>query len=995
MTDSDDTTDENETGHVLTMREEALSLASQGFRVIPINYIENGRCTCKRGEACGSDAGKHPWIAEWQKEATTDRGMINKWWGKKPLSNIGIACGGDMRLVVLDVDGEKGRASLAALEAQQDALPHTLRARSGRVEGGEHIYLRVPDGLAMPKNSAGKIAPGLDLRAEGGQVVAPPSIHRSGRQYEWIAGSEPAEMPGWLYALATGGKATECTAEDELFGPAEGFEVLTDSPHHDPLGDDPQNEPKHAESFTSQVHGPHALAYVRKALEDACANLRTCPRGGRNTLAAKEAFSVGGLVATGLLSEREAVDALLASTAGWDQDKADTTASTVRNQVREGQRKPRSIPPPLPATVGGRVSPTVPLDIEPLLARFVDIAKADATTTALAPDFLDACSTISERSPDFARLCEALKARGVKVQSWTRALRGHKQATRPAPRQPQRLPSLRPMVTITEEEHDVNDAAVSALSALPHVFQRASALVTVIESHELVPGEPEPIVRQAIAPLAPATLRELLTRAATWEEQSVDRRTGEAYAEPAHPPEWAVAAVHARRKWSGIRTLTNVAECPILRPDGTVLSVPGWDQATGILFVPSLDFPAIADDPTADDVTAARELLLDVVKDYPFESGPRGVHAATWIASLLTPIARYAFSGPAPMFIIDANVRSSGKSMLADVTSIIVSGRNMTRTTPTEDEEEDRKNITSIAVDGEMLVLFDNIDKPFGSTALNIALTTTEWAGRILGTQQKPKCPLYCTWYGTGNNVQFRGDMARRCAFIRIDSKVDRPELREGLRDLRHYALTHRHELVAAALTILRAWLASDRSLPDLDGRPLRAWGSYESWSAVVRGAVVAAGLPDPGESQAGDDDTQDQDAAGLTGLLAGWEEVQAALGGTVGGVACSTVMTALQENDDARRASPGNPPPLKFPALREALVDAVPVHGNKLPSARGLSYVLRRMKKRVVKGKRFKSWKSNGHPVWAVESVGAPETTAAEAEAPIDIAFDPDFAAE
>lgn len=188
---------------------EAVALAGRGFRVVPIHTPGPNGCSCERGAACGGSTGKHPRLNSWQKDATTDEQKIRAWWRSWPDANIGLVMGGEPRLVAVDVDGPEGRAALARLEQQHGLLPETLTSRSGRVDGGEHRFFRVPAGLDLRKikNRAGKVGgpmPKVDIRAEAGQVVAPPSLHASGNRYAWVDRDMTiAKLPPWLFDLAT------------------------------------------------------------------------------------------------------------------------------------------------------------------------------------------------------------------------------------------------------------------------------------------------------------------------------------------------------------------------------------------------------------------------------------------------------------------------------------------------------------------------------------------------------------------------------------------------------------------------------------------------------------------------------------------------------------------------------------------------------------------------------------------------------------------------
>jgi putative DNA primase/helicase len=181
--------------------EAALSWASRGFRVLPVHGIVDGVCTCTDGRDCGKSAGKHPILKQWIEKATRDEKTIRGWFADHPERNIGLAMGGEERFVALDVDGEEGRASLVVLCERYGKLPVTLTMRSGRTEGGAHYIFRCPDALELPTNRVA-IGKGLDERSTGGQIIAPPSMHASGKRYVIERDVPIAELPEWLHALA-------------------------------------------------------------------------------------------------------------------------------------------------------------------------------------------------------------------------------------------------------------------------------------------------------------------------------------------------------------------------------------------------------------------------------------------------------------------------------------------------------------------------------------------------------------------------------------------------------------------------------------------------------------------------------------------------------------------------------------------------------------------------------------------------------------------------
>jgi hypothetical protein len=162
----------------------ALALAGKGMRVFP--------CV---------ERGKEPAIHNSFKSATTDPNIISGWWRRFDL-NIAIATGPNSGIWVLDVDDDEGEATLRKLEAAFGPLPPTVEAITGN---GRHLYWRWPTGIEIRNTQCRDDMPGLDVRGDGGYVMAPPSIHPAGRAYAWSVDSTDqfADAPGWLIDLVT------------------------------------------------------------------------------------------------------------------------------------------------------------------------------------------------------------------------------------------------------------------------------------------------------------------------------------------------------------------------------------------------------------------------------------------------------------------------------------------------------------------------------------------------------------------------------------------------------------------------------------------------------------------------------------------------------------------------------------------------------------------------------------------------------------------------
>jgi Bifunctional DNA primase/polymerase, N-terminal/Primase C terminal 1 (PriCT-1) len=163
----------------------ALGFARRGIHVFP--------CVVR---------GKEPACPGGCKAATTDGDAIRQWWHTEPHYNIGIACGSLSGIFVVDVDSYEAEARLANLEAKHGKLPRTVEVVTIR---GRHLYFRYPPEHAV-RNTTSRIAPGIDSRGQGGYVLAPPSIHPSGRAYAWSVDSANAfaAAPQWLLARING-----------------------------------------------------------------------------------------------------------------------------------------------------------------------------------------------------------------------------------------------------------------------------------------------------------------------------------------------------------------------------------------------------------------------------------------------------------------------------------------------------------------------------------------------------------------------------------------------------------------------------------------------------------------------------------------------------------------------------------------------------------------------------------------------------------------------
>lgn len=522
----------------------------------------------------------------------------------------------------------------------------------------------------------------------------------------------------------------------------------------------------------------------------------------------------------------------------------------------------------------------------------------------------------------------------------------------PAPPPPSELRTAagdkRPIIVISTEEHEVIDSAVAALAVEPNVYQRGNALVTILRDPTRIKSgkfdRPKGSPRIASLPLP--RLRELMTKTAEWQTEHVNRN-GDVKAVPAHPPDWAIKGVDARGEWREIRPLEAIVETPLLRPDGTILEVPGWDEETELLFEPNIAFPPIPPKPDREDARYAAEFLMELVVDFPFASEN---HKAAWLAALLTPMARFAIDGPCPLFLFNANTAGIGKTVLADIISIVCTGRKMPKTTYPDNEEEMRKRVTATALAADRMMLLDNVAVTFGGSAIDSVITATSWNDRMLGASRMTgELRLFTVWFATGNNVTLRGDMVRRVQPCRLETHFERPEERTGFviqGDLSNHVRRHRRELVVAALTMLRAHALAGRPTEGLN--PL---GSFESWCEVVRSAVVWAIGVDPLKTR---DELRahDPETIARAALVEAWSEVP----GTQSGMTIADVLRLIKADRD------------RYQKLVDVLMEWS--RNDDLPSTKTIGQRLNFMRGKVFNGRCFQSTEVQGTQVWKIVSV-------------------------
>ena len=301
-----------------------------------------------------------------------------------------------------------------------------------------------------------------------------------------------------------------------------------------------------------------------------------------------------------------------------------------------------------------------------------------------------------------------------------------------------------------------------------------------------------------------------------------------------------IAAVLSRAdKFSPLEA---IAHAPYVRPDGTVVTEPGYDEATRTVLIldPALAGLEVPEDPTPEQVEAARDLIMDEwLGDFPFDADADRANA---LGLVVTPAIR-GLVPRVPLAVVDGLQMGVGKNLLADSILTVHTGEPARPLSFVDEKEEMRKQITAAFRTGADFFVFDEAHTIEGA-ALAQALTAATWQDRILGVSNMAEFPNRVTWISLGNQVQVRGDLTRRVYRIALRPTYANPQDRkaETFRhpDLGSWTRAHRRELLVAILTLVRAWFAAGQPYP---ARGV-SFGSFETWERYVGGIVEMAGLP-------------------------------------------------------------------------------------------------------------------------------------------------------
>ena len=378
--------------------------------------------------------------------------------------------------------------------------------------------------------------------------------------------------------------------------------------------------------------------------------------------------------------------------------------------------------------------------------------------------------------------------------------------------------------------------------------------------------------------------------------------------------------------------VAGVLTCPTLRPDGSILSAPGYDLKTKLYLILDKDFalPKIPDRPSREDAMRALALLKGLFAEFPFvDDSDRSVALSLVLSTVcratLGVVPLHAFTAPAP---------GSGKSYISDIVSAIIAGRPAPVIAAGGDEIEMEKRLAAKLIAGVPFISIDNLNGTLSGDLLCQIAERPSVSVRILGKSETPEFSFRGILTANGNNLVIAGDMTRRVLLARLDAGMERPELRQFSGDPVGRLMQNRGAYIAAAMTVVRAYQIAGAP----DAKPTLA--SYHEWSTLVRSALCWLGEADVAETMERAR-ASDPITGALAPVLVAW---RAALGNE--SLTAAQVITRLQSFD------PGAHGGEALIALRQALEGVAATRG--VLDATRLGNFLRRHRDRVIDRLRF-----------------------------------------
>lgn len=726
-------------------------------------------------------------------EATCDLAQVDTWWRAEPNANIGVRPAG-AGLYVFDVDPRNGGAdSFAALQAQHGQIDSPLAVDSPG--GGFHLYFAADPA----QRYSGAPATGIDGKYNG-YAVLPPSVHPNGGRYQWRGepGAIAAPAPAWLATGSSAPREHVAHATDladlELIRRAlqdrdpsdywswvnaiasvkywedhtpdagtAGYELVREWSELDPRHDDGQFEDKWS-TFDSFKPGARTLGSL--------------------------------LHEAGLTATQQAVDAASAF-AGLAPEQQAALWTTE----------------PVPDFKGS----LDPNEVQAELLAANSLEYCEHWSQGNLKKLIDA---IAWRSGGCCEtVLQVLLTHPGLVGGDTPELRGliaHNCANRSTWFTVGKLTAEQ----LTAEAAgicarvQVDDGTlvsafrqcVTALPVLGDVFQRDGRLTWV---------DPK------------GRMGEFDVHSLSHELETFLRFEKGPKAIPTKCPESLARRILGHRNYVGVQEIAAAIPMPVARPDGSAITAPGLDEATGLYLLRGADREPLALDD--DHLRAALSRVWSPFAEFPFASPAA---CGVMLAALLTTVCRAALP-TAPAFLINAQAAGTGKTKLSKCLMIAACSSDAALALPREAAEQ-AKTLVSAMLPGPRGIMFDNVKGVLDAGAeFCSAMTSSSYAARGLGGLQMLNLQNRALWVLNGNNVGLKGDIVRRVLTIALDSS-ENPETQLHGFDPTEVVRNNLAAFRADLLDILATYCAA--GMPTMGAQ---GFASFEEWGRLVRNCVL------------------------------------------------------------------------------------------------------------------------------------------------------------
>jgi hypothetical protein len=517
--------------------------------------------------------------------------------------------------------------------------------------------------------------------------------------------------------------------------------------------------------------------------------------------------------------------------------------------------------------------------------------------------------------PELARTFSEDIAR--KVAEWLDYSGGWDAAPQGAERGADQKPSIQ---LVAGKLHTIADAAEQALidAGLPIYVHGEQLQRPVVDEVEASRGRRTHVAR--FASVNADTMRDLLSRAVNWLKYNERKKSWT----PADPPrDIALTILNRAGEWRFLPA-AGVISTPTLRPDGSILDTPGYDPATRLILMHPPAMPDIPAAPNMDDAKGALVLLDNLLAEFPFVD--EASHSVA-LSELITPVVRGAMP-VAPLHANRAPVAGTGKSHLVDIASAIVNGQPCPVISAGADEFELEKRLGAAMLRGQSMISIDNLNGELRGDFLCQMIERPIIKVRPLGVSNLVHIESKARLYATGNNIVLVGDVVRRVLLCSLDPEMERPELRTFRQNPLERVLIDRGRYIAAALVIVRAYLAAGcpGELPPL--------ASFGDWSRLVRSPLVWLGRTDPVDTMETARE-EDPELDSIRRIYQTWHDSLGVTPYTAGKI------IEIAEDKDYNSQKP------TYPEFHDALMDVAWSAGSL--SAKKLARWLKRYQNRIV----------------------------------------------